>query len=51
MRGFGMNHNLSALSEFISKYRGSAKNKLSLVEEYKGKYNWNPVEIINKKAK
>ena len=51
MKGFGMNHNMSALNEFLNQYRGSAKNRIAVVQQYMGKYTWNPVEVLKKRAK
>jgi hypothetical protein len=33
------------------KYRGSAKSKMEIVNEYQNKYKWDPVDILRRKAK
>jgi hypothetical protein len=39
------------MQDFISRYRGSAKNKTDVLKEYQGKYSWDPVQIIRSKVK
>jgi hypothetical protein len=46
-----MNHNLEAMKEFLSRYRGSAKNKIAVVKDFQSKYSWDPVKILQQKAK
>ena len=50
-KGYSINHNLEALREFYSRYRGSPKNKVDLVNAYKGKYNWDPADMVRRRAK
>lgn len=46
-----MNHNLEAIQEFLARYRGSPKTKIAVVNEYKNKYNWDPVKVLQQKIK
>lgn len=46
-----MNPDLEAMKQFISRYRGSPKNKTAVVRHYQNKYSWDPVKVIKQKVK
>lgn len=39
------------MEEFLKRYRGSIKTKREVMKNYQFKYDWDPVRLINDKAK
>ena len=50
-KGFGINHNLEAMQTFLRRYKGSPKHKMEVVREFQNKYDWDPVKVLQDKAK